>query len=102
MIGGMRIRSSDITNRSDYRERLREHHARVKATGRPLFVTEKGEPDVVVMSAKAYDDLAELADLRGILADIERSEADFAAGRTKDALVELRRIAERHGLDLNR
>lgn len=96
------IRSTDITNRSDYRERLREHHAHVKDTGRPLFVTEKGEPDVVVMSTQAYDEFADLADLQGILADIERSETEYAAGRGIDALQAMKDIAAKHNLDLGR
>lgn len=95
-------RSTDITNRSEYREHLREHHARVKSTGRPLFITEKGEPDVVVMSAQAYDELADLADLHGILGDIARSEAEYAAGRGIDALQAIREIAAKHNLSLDR
>ena len=95
------VRSTDITNRSDYRERLREHHARVKETGRPLFVTEKGEPDVVVLSAAAYDDLADRADLVGIISDIRRSEQQLAEGQGGDALEAIREIAARYGLNID-
>ncbi|MEX2219356.1 MAG: type II toxin-antitoxin system Phd/YefM family antitoxin [Phycisphaerales bacterium] len=95
-------RSTDITSFTDHRQNLREHLNRVKKTGRPLYVTTNGETEAVVLSAKAYDELADRADLAETLAMIQRSEADIKAGRARDAREALRGIARKRGLPLER
>lgn len=88
-------RTTDITNFTEHRQNLREHLNRVKRTGRPLYITSDGVPEAVVLSAKAYDELAEVAET---LAMIKRSEADIQAGRVLDAKAARTAIAKRHGL----
>lgn len=95
-------RTTDITNFTEHRQKLRAHLNRVKKTGRPLYVTTNGETEAVVLSAKAYDELADRADLAGTLSQISRSESDLKAGRAKDAREALRGIARKHGLKLER
>ena len=95
-------RTTDITSFSDYRQRLRECLDHVKATGRPLFITTNGEPDAVVLSPEFFDELTDRAELPEILAMIGRSEADLEAGRVADAREGLRRLAEKHDLNLDR
>jgi prevent-host-death family protein len=96
------IRTSDITSFTEHRQNLREHFNRLKTTGRPLYVTTNGETEAVVLSAKAYDELADRADLAGTLEMIERSEKDIKAGKTRDARESRRVIAKKHGLTLDR
>lgn len=96
------IRSTDITSFTDHRQNLREHLNRVKKTGRPLYVTTNGETEAVVLSAQAYDELAERADLAETLAMIRRSEADVAAGRVKPFREAVLEIAKKHGIRLDR
>lgn len=79
----MRTRSSDVTNLTDHRQNLRAHLNRVKRTGRPLYITSNGKPEAVVLSARAYDNLAELAEVEATLDMIKRSEADIKAGRVQ-------------------
>ncbi len=93
-------RTSDITNFTEHRQNLRDHLNRVKATGRPLYITSDGVPEAVLLSAKAYDELADRADLAETLAMIERSEAEFKAGKGMDAREALMDLAKKHGLNV--
>ena len=93
-------RTSDITNFTEHRQNLRDHLNRVKATGRPLFITSAGVPEAVLLSAKAFDELADRADLAETLAMIERSDAEFKAGKGMDAREALMDLARKHGLNV--
>lgn len=96
------IRTSDITSFTDHRQNLREHLNRVKETGRPLYITTNGETEAVVLSAKAFDEMAERVEFAETLDMLRRSEEDINAGRTMDALEAIRQIARKHGVKLNR
>ena len=61
-IASIRCQSSS-TSLSEYRQRLRDHHAQFQKTGRPLYVTTNGEAAAVVLSPQAYDALADKAEL---------------------------------------
>lgn len=93
---------NDATSFNDYRRNLREHHVRLRCSGRPLHVTRDGHADAVVLSPSAYDELAERAELVQALSMIARSEADLQAGRPFDARAALREIAGKYGLPLDR
>lgn len=95
-------RTTDITNFTDHRQHLRDHLNQVRKSGRPLFVTTNGETDAVVLSPKAYDDLAEKAELLENLSMIDRSMDDVKAGRTVDARQAMRQLADKLGLKLDR
>lgn len=96
------IRTTDITNFTEYRQHLRKHHVQLKETGRPLYITNNGEPEAVVLSPDLYNELADRAELPEILDMIARSEADIEAGRVVDAREAIHAIAEKHGLKLDR
>jgi prevent-host-death family protein len=98
----MATRTSDITNLTEHRQNLRAHLNRVKRTGRPLYITTNGKPEAVVLSAKAYDHLAELAEVEATVAMAKRSDADIKSGRVRSADDAFRAIAKRSGLALRR
>jgi PHD/YefM family antitoxin component YafN of YafNO toxin-antitoxin module len=100
--GGPMTRTTDITSFSEHRKHLRDHLNRLKKTGRPLYITADGVAEAVVLSAKAYDELADRADLAETMAMIRRSEADAKTGRVRDAGSALRSIGKRHGLGSKR
>lgn len=91
-------RTTDITSFTEHRRNLRAHLNRIKRTGRPLYVTTNGETEAVVLSAKAYDELADRADMSGTIAMIRRSEADIRTGRVRSGPEVLRGIAKKHGI----
>jgi len=91
-------RTTDITSFTEHRQNLRQHLNRLKSTGRPLYVTTNGETEAVVLSAKAYDELADRADLAEIVAMARRSEKDIKAGRVLSSRESRKIIAKKHGL----
>lgn len=95
-------RASDITNFTDHRQNLRSHLNRVKSTGRPLFVTTNGQTEAVVLSADAYDELLDRAELGAIQAMASLSDADIKAGRTLDAKVARAALGAKYGLKSDR
>jgi PHD/YefM family antitoxin component YafN of YafNO toxin-antitoxin module len=95
------IRTNDITSFTDYRQHLRQHHSYIRETGRPFYVTNKGEVEAVVLSPEAFNALADRAELPEILAMIARSESDLKAGCASDALKTLRKLAEQNDLKLD-
>lgn len=95
------IRTTDITTFSDLRQNMRERLDGLKATGRPLFVTSNGEPDAVVLSPEAFDELMEKAELAENLAAIDRGMKDVEAGRVRDFREGIRGIADKLGLKLD-
>lgn len=88
----------ETTNFTDYRDHLRDHLDRVRATGNPLFVTSDGRTDAVVLSPEAYLELAEKADRMETLDLIRRGLEDVKAGRTSPADEAFARIRRDLGL----
>ncbi|UYV12379.1 MAG: type II toxin-antitoxin system Phd/YefM family antitoxin [Phycisphaera sp.] len=95
-------RTDDITTASDYRSHQADTHAKLRETGRPIFITNRGRPEAVLLSPEAYDELLDQAQLPEILAAIRQSEQEFADGKGVDAFEAIQGIAERHGLTLDR
>ena len=91
-------RTSDITSLTECRQNFRAHLNRVKRTGRPLFITTNGKAEAVVLSAKAYDELADQADLEATLAMMARGEADIRAGRFRTPDESWRAVAKKLGI----
>lgn len=95
-------RSTDITSFTELRNNLRGELDRVRASGRPLFVTSKGQPEAVLLSADAFDRLTDKADLVDSIAAIERGLADIADGRVRPMREGIYQIADELGLKLDR
>lgn len=93
-------KTSDITTFSDLRQNMRERLDRMKETGRPLFVTSNGEPDAVVLSPAAFDELVEKAERAERLAEIDRGVEEMQAGRVHDFRQAVRDAAARLGLKI--
>jgi len=95
-------RGTDITSFTDFRAHLRDHLDQRKTTSRPLFVTNNGETEAVVLSPAAFDELMDQADLAKSLAVLDRSMDDIKAGQTKPAKAALRDISADLKLPLDR
>jgi PHD/YefM family antitoxin component YafN of YafNO toxin-antitoxin module len=96
------IRTRDITTVSDFRSRLRDHIDDRKKSNRPLFVTNNGATEAVVLSPEAFDKLADQAELLASLKLLDRSEEDVKKGKTVPAKKGLRRIADKLKLPMKR
>ena len=64
-------------------------------SGEPVFVTKNGYGDLVVMSMQTYEEKMFMMDVYGKLAE---SEADVAAGRTKNAKDSLKKLREKYNV----
>ena len=91
-------RSSDITSFTDFRAHLRDHLDERKANNRPLFITNNGQTEAVVISPTAFDELMEQAELAKSLTRLDRSKADIKAGRVRPAKAAIRQIAAELGV----
>lgn len=87
-------RTEDICSLTAFTRNARNHSKRLRETGRPEVLTVNGSAELVVQSAKAYqellDRLDELETLRALdeaAAEIERGEVEPA----DDVLARLRR-----------
>jgi prevent-host-death family protein len=96
------VRTTDITSFTELRKNLRGQLDRVRGTGRPLFVTNNGQTEAVVLSPEAFDELQDLMELRDSLEAIRRSEEQFRQGQGVEAGAAIRDIAANHGLKLDR
>lgn len=94
--------STDVTNFTDFRTRLREHFNQLKATGRPLFVTNNGLTEAVVLSPAAFDERVDQAELAKSLTLLDQSMKDIKAAHTRPAKAAVRKIADELGVKLNR
>jgi prevent-host-death family protein len=93
-------RTSDITSFTECRRNLRARLDQVRSTGRPLYVTNRGETDAVILSPKTFDELAEKADLLESLQALDRGIEEMKAGRAESLETAVRGIADELGLDL--
>lgn len=96
------LRTSDITSITEHRAHMKDHLRQVRETGRPLFITSNGQTEAVVLSPKAFDQLADEAELARSHRMLERSAADIAVGRVQPAKRAIGDIAKEFGLKLKR
>ena len=61
----------------------------------PIYITKNGYGDMVIMSMKTYQDKLFMFDVYNKLAE---SEADIAAGRTKDAKYSLKNLRSKYNV----
>ena len=72
----------DFRSLAEFEEDPREIVKQVHRTGRPVVVTVKGKPDVIVLDAAAFEHRLKLVNLARLLAE---AETDVRAGRTRPA-----------------
>ncbi len=80
---------------SDFSRKPAEHIKRLKETGRPEILTVNGKAEVVIQSAKAYE---EMVDLIGTLEKIARAAKEHDEGRGIPVDEFFREFEKKHGL----
>lgn len=96
------IRLGNIRSLSDFQRNTKSHIRRLKKTGKPEVLTVKGQAELVVQSADAYEQLLEDAELSQTLEVLRKSLAEAEAGESMPAEQFFRQFAARHGLKLRR
>lgn len=72
--------TQDFWSSDDWEQRPREAVQQVHNTGRPLVLTVKGKPAVVLLDAATYERRLKLINLSHLLRE---AESDVQAGRTR-------------------
>ncbi len=80
---------------SDFSRKPAEHIKRLKETGRPEILTVNGKAEVVIQSAKAYE---EMVDLIGTLEKIARAGKEHDEGQGIPVDEFFRAFEKKHGL----
>jgi len=78
------VRLDDIRSLTDFQRNAREHIRRLKRTGRPEVLTVKGQAELVVQDARAYQTLLDRAEEAEQRERLRRAIADYRAGRVRD------------------
>jgi PHD/YefM family antitoxin component YafN of YafNO toxin-antitoxin module len=85
---------------SDFNRNTREHIQRLKETGKPEVLTVNGHAEIVVQSAKAYQELLNAAELSETLAGVRRGLAQAKRGQGRPMRGFLEKLARKHGVSL--
>ena len=96
------IPTFDTASFTDFSTHLRDHLDERKSTHRPLFITNDGETEAVVLSASAFDELIDQAEMGRSLSMLDRSVAEIKAGRTRPGKAAIGEIADELKLKLER
>ena len=80
---------------SDFSRKPAEHIKRLKETGRPEILTVNGKAELVIQSAKAYE---EMVDLLGTLEKIARAAKEHDEGRGIPVDEFFHEFEKKHGL----
>jgi prevent-host-death family protein len=86
----------DIQSLSDFQRDAKNHIRHVKATGRPSVLTVNGHAEVVVQDVKSYQRLVRRAEQAENIYHLQRSAADYRAGRVYDLDEVLDELETRH------
>lgn len=70
---------------TEFREKTSATLRRLRRSDRPLLLTQNGKAAGVVLSPKAYADLADTADLARSIVSLRKGLADAKAGRSRKA-----------------
>lgn len=74
--------TEDVKTVSELKKNLRAVFQQVHRTGRPVVVTVKGKPDMVLMDASVYERKLRALNVAALLAE---GEEDIRRGRTRPA-----------------
>ena len=96
------IPTFDTASFTDFSTHLRDHLDERKSTHRPLFITNDGETEAVVLSPLALDELTDEAEMGRSLSMLDRSVEDIETGRTRPAKAAIREVADELKLKLER
>lgn len=88
----------DFQSLSFFRRKAATFASLLKKNNRPLILTHKGKPELVVQSAAAYQHLLDLAARQDAMEGIRQGLEDATSGRTRPARAALAEFRARHGI----
>jgi len=96
----MGIPLANIHSLSEFQRNVRVHLRRLKASGQPAVLTVNGHAEVVIQSAKAYQELLDDQDLLGTIRAISRGLQQARQGEGRSIREFLQEFAKEHRVSL--
>ena len=96
----MTLDLADIHSLSDFQRNTKDHIRKLKQSGKPAVLTVNGEAEVVVQSAKAYQELLDDRELLDRIRSISRGLEQSKRGEGRDMREFLEALAKEHGISL--
>ena len=90
------INLENIHSLSDFQRNAKDHIDRLKETGAPEVLTVNGKAELVVLSATAFQDMADRLDEAEAITGIKRGLAEAKAGKGRPAREALEAIRKKH------
>jgi prevent-host-death family protein len=90
----------DIHSLSDFQRNTKRYVRKLKTTGKPVILTVNGGAELVVQSAKAYQELLEDRELLDSLRRISRGLEQARRGEGRPAREFVNELARKHGISL--
>jgi len=94
--------SNDTTSLADFKENTSEYIETLKRTGRPEVLTVNGNPELVVLNLDAYRKLLAKADANDAISGMREGIAAHARGEGFPMRESVQRIADKHGIRLEK
>lgn len=90
------INLENIHSLSDFQRNAKDHIDRLKETGTPEVLTVNGKAELVVLSASAFQELADRLDEAEAVTGIKRGLAEAKAGKGRPVREALDAIRKKH------
>lgn len=90
------INLENIHSLSDFQRNAKDYIDRLKETGAPEVLTVNGKAELVVLSATAFQDMADRLDEAEAITGIKRGLAEAKAGKGRPAREALEAIRKKH------
>ena len=96
------VNLTQVHSLTEFQRNAKDHIDRLKETDKPEVLTINGQAEVIVQSAKGYQQLLDDAELARSLRVIRKSLEDVKKGKTRPAKAFLEELALQHGIDLRK
>lgn len=96
----MAIQLENIYSLSEFQRNTKKHMAKLKKSGEPAVLTINGQAELVVQSAKAYQQLLDAQDLIESMIAVQEGIEQVERGEGIDVDEAFDLIAKKHGFDL--
>lgn len=90
------INIDNIHSLSDFQRNTKDHIERLKETGAPEVLTVNGRAELVVLSATAFQNMADRLDEAEAITGIKRGLAEAKAGKGRPARDALEALRKKH------
>jgi PHD/YefM family antitoxin component YafN of YafNO toxin-antitoxin module len=89
---------SEFDSLTSFKRSSAKFISRLKKTGAPVALTHNGKAEIVVQSARAYQQLIEMVDWAEAIEGISKGLEQVRAGKLRDALAVLQELGRKHRL----